>query len=397
MDNEKINKKLLDGIRVIDFTGFSAGPSCSKILQNLGAEVILVESPAGSTTRTNPHLYDFYSMGKKSLVLDLKSEKGKEAMYRLVRTADVFVHNFRNKAIVKLGLDYESLKAINPGIIWAALDGYGLAGPDKDLPGYDTVAFWSRGGMLQDYADKGTVMNPPLAVGDMAAGHFLATAISAALYNRTRTGEGKKVYVSLYGTALYLNNEQIVESQYGSSWPTSRKTPKRSLLNTYKAGDGKWFTLLTTNFDRDFPSIMKVAGREDLIGCPKWKNIFDTMDEGAPEIVEILDEAFKNKPREQILSELKSYDVACAEIRTTTDCYTDPQAWDNKYLFKYTTRENKEVIMAAAPVKIGDNENPEFKLGPVLGQDSAQLLAELGYSAGEIEEMANNKTTIIAG
>ena len=193
MDNEKINKKLLDGIRVIDFTGFSAGPSCSKILQNLGAEVILVESPAGSTTRTNPHLYDFYSMGKKSLVLDLKSEKGKEAMYRLVRTADVFVHNFRNKAIVKLGLDYESLKAINPGIIWAALDGYGLAGPDKDLPGYDTVAFWSRGGMLQDYADKGTVMNPPLAVGDMAAGHFLATAISAALYKRTRTRESTKV------------------------------------------------------------------------------------------------------------------------------------------------------------------------------------------------------------
>lgn len=384
-------EKLLEGVRVVDFTCASAGPSCTKILAEYGAEVILVEPPWGSTTRINPHLFDFYTNGKKSLAMDMKTEKGKEAMLRLVKESDVFVHNFRNKAIEKLGLDYESLHKINPKLVWASLDGYGLHGPDKDLPGYDTVSFWSRSGMLADHAQKGSIMNPPLAVGDMAAGMALAGAVCGALYAAEKTGRGRKVYVSLYAMALYLNNETIVESQYGSSWPTSRTTPKRALLNTYKSKDDKWFTLLTTNFDKDFNNVLRSCGREDLIGDSRWKNIFDTMDEKAPELVAILDKGFAKFDRAEILETLKRYDIACAEVRTATDCYTDPQAFDNQYLFKYTTREGKEVITAASPVKIGSDDIADFSVGPEIGQDTCEILAICGYSDSEIDEMIREK------
>ena len=390
-------KELLKGIRVIDFTGFAAGPSCTKLLRDYGAEVILVESVTGSTTRIYaPNLVDFYTAGKKSLPLNLKTQEGQEIMRRLILSADVFVHNFRTKAIERLGLDYETLHKINPRLIWGGLNGYGMSGPDKDLPGYDTTSFWARGGMMMDFAEKGTILVPPFGFGDTAAGQALAGAVCAALYHREKTGEGEKLYVSLYGEALYLNHENLVEAQCGVPYPQSRKSPMRSLLNTYRCKDGKWIAIMSTQFEKDFDNILRGFGRADLIGDPRWRRIEDTMFMRSHEMVEILDEASANYTQEELLNRLKDLDVSAIAVRSWPEVITDEQAFANQYVYRYTNESGRNVVMPVSPVKIGNDDMPPVCPTPRVGENTKELLAEFGYSEAEIEKLIENGITVSA-
>ena len=210
--------KTLEGLKVLEFTLAAAGPTCTKQLVEWGADSIIVEPMTGATNRfAAPHLFDFYTSGKKSIALDLKTEEGQEIMRQLIKEADVFVANYRTKALKKLHLTYEEMKEINPRIIHASLTGYGEEGPASGLPGHDPVSFWARGGLLLDCAEKGTVLPPPISVGDTATGQALLTGILAALYHREKTGEGMKVWTSLFAEALYLNNDCFVELQYNKS------------------------------------------------------------------------------------------------------------------------------------------------------------------------------------
>ena len=139
--------KTLEGLKVLEFTLAAAGPTCTKQLVEWGADSIIVEPLTGATNRfAAPHLFDFYTSGKKSIALNLKSEEGQEIMRRLIKEADVFVANYRPKALKNLHLTYEEMKEINPRIIHATLTGYGEEGPAAVLPGHDTVSFWARGG-----------------------------------------------------------------------------------------------------------------------------------------------------------------------------------------------------------------------------------------------------------
>ena len=163
----------LDGIKVIDCSTAGAGPSCTKLLTEYGADTIWVEPVYGASTRS-VFKYDFYCSGKRSLALDLKTNEGKKILDDLLVTADVFVSNYRTKALERLGLTYERLSTLNPRLIYAALTAYGDAGPDANKPGYDPVVFWARGGMLRDFAEKGQMLVPPVAAGDIISGQALA-------------------------------------------------------------------------------------------------------------------------------------------------------------------------------------------------------------------------------
>lgn len=181
-------KKMLEGVKVIDFTLAAAGPGCTKILVDYGAEDILIEPLEGTTSRTNaPHTFNFKCAGKKSVPVNLKTPEGKAFIYKLVEWADVFVSNYRAKALNKLGLSYEDLRAINPGLVYATISGYGGRGPKKDDPGFDTTCFWANGGMMLDISQKdGEIINAPIAIGDVAAGQGLAVGVCAALYHREK-------------------------------------------------------------------------------------------------------------------------------------------------------------------------------------------------------------------
>jgi len=389
-------QKTLEGLKVVEFTLAAAGPTCSKQLVEWGAESVILEPLTGCTSRfAAPHLFDFYHSGKRSVAVDLKTPEGQEIMQRLIREADIFVANYRPKALKSLHMTYEDLIKINPRLIHATLTGYGEEGPCAPLPGHDTVSFWARGGVLLDFAERGTVLPPPISVGDSATGQALLSGILAALYHREKTGKGMKVWTSLFSEAIYLNNDCFVELQYGGQYPKSRIEPMRSLLNTYKCSDGKWIVLLTVNFEKDFDNMLRCLGHEEMVGDPRWTCIADTMNEGAPEMVRFLDGVFAAMTQDEAIERLESVDFACARVTSTEDLFNDPQAIVNHYIREYTNSDGKKLKVPATPVKFGDLENEEMRLGPCLGEHTADVMKEVGFSNADIEEYLKKNAVAI--
>ena len=387
-------RKPLQGIKVIDVCLAGAGPSATKLLAEYGADVIWVEPLTGTSTRS-VHKFDFYTTGKRSLSIDLKTPQGHEVITRLIQTADVFVSNYRTKGLRRLGLTYEALSEVNPRLIYATITGYGETGPRKDAPGYDTVAFWGQSGMMRDIAERGTLVVPPMAVGDIATGQALAGGICAALYQRERTGKGDRVFSSLLAEAIYLNHDALVEIQYGQQYPKTRKTPTRAMLNTYPCRDGKWIAIAApgpADFDRYFWKIMHIVGRDDLIGDPRWRCQADTMYDRATEIVSIWDEGFSQMTQDEALQALRAIDMPVSPVQGTEDALTDPQVLENKYIYRLEATvppgpEQPDIWVPANPLKFTDSSSGVTgqTRGPRLGEHSVEVLQEYGYSEEEID------------
>lgn len=389
----------LEGVKVVDLTLAGSGPSCTKLLREFGADVIWVEALNGTSTRL-VHKYDFYATGKKAVALNLKTPEGKEALDRMLAKADVFVSNYRPRGLKHLGLTYEQVKEIKPDIIYATLTGFGEEGEQANNAGYDPVAFWAKGGLLRDIAEKGTICVPPIAVGDITAGQGLFGGICAALYKKAQTGEGCHVFTSLLAQAVYLNHDALIETQYGEVYPKTRRQPRRAMLNTYRCSDDKWITItITDKFEKYFDALLRVIGREDLVGDPRWNCIEDTMYEHAPELVEILDEAFAKMTQDEAIAALRSIDAPVDRVQSTEDLITDSQVLANKYIYQLEASvppegaENADIWVPASPIKFNDVTSGVVgqKKGPRIGEDTVEVLKEYGYSEEEIKQMLEKK------
>ena len=393
-------KKMLEGVKVIDFTLAAAGPGCTKILADYGAEDILIEPLQGTTSRTNaPHTFNFKCGGKKSVPVNLKTPEGRAFIYKLVKWADVFVSNYRAKALAKLGLSYEALRELNPRLIYATLTGYGNRGPKKDDPGFDTTCFWANSGMMLDISQKGgDIINAPIAIGDVAAGQGLAVGICAALYHREKTGEGGNITTSLLGEAAFLNFDAIIESQHGQEFPKSRTAPMRALLNTYQCGDGKWITInVTHHWETSWPCICNLIGRPDLLD--KYTCNEDTMNENAPAVVAALDEGFKKFTRDEVVEALRTCGTIATEyVMHSHDLVTYPQALANEMLVETEelTPDGKRVMIPTTPLKFGDEHPAEYKPGPALGGNTVEVMKMLGYSDADIQDQIDRGIFIAA-
>lgn len=328
------------------------------------------------------------------MAVNLKNPQGIEVMYRLCKDADVFVSNYRTKGLKRLGLDYETLHELNPRLIYATITGYGEEGPVKDAPGFDAIAFWARSGLHYSIRDaEGPLPLVRGGMGDLIAGQQLALGVCGALYHRTITGKGLKVSASLLSTGMFVGNNAIIESQYGEAFPVSRKRPAISLINHYECTDG-WVALVTLNFDRDFFNILKVLGRGDLEGDPRWKTMSDTEHEGAVEVVRILDEAMGKLTCDEVVSRLASIDVGCQKIVHPLETFEDEQVRANNYLYQITNPDGKTFWGPSTPVRIGDNMPAESKKSPNVGEHSSEVMRELGYSDSEIKEYMNNGAVV---
>ena len=403
--------KPLEGIKVIDLTYFVAGPGTAKILADWGADVIKVEPSFGDPGRgtggtmsapirkdCNP-FYTAYNANKRGLSLNLKTKEGKEILDRLLKEADVFVSSYRTGALKRLGLDYESLHQKHPHIVWAQINGFGDFGPAKDNPGFDTVAFWARSGAMLDIAEKNTSpINPPIGFGDATTACSLSGGICAALYQKAKTGLGCKVMVSLFSQAIWNNSALIVSTQYGDQYPKTRLNAVSPVIDSFQCADGKWIFLSILEPDRYNDALLKLLGRDDLVGDPRFCTAAASKENG-PELISIISQEFAKHTQDEMVALLTAADIAHERIQHVEEVLSDPQALENRYVVPVENLDGTTTKQAMSPVRFAQDEPVTVDdiaptvdcQAPLVGQHSADILKEYGYSDQEIQAFFEKK------
>ena len=407
--------KPLDGVKVIDLTYFVAGPGAARILADWGADVIKVEPSFGDPGRgtgattscptvkdCNP-FYTAYNANKRGLSLNLKSDEGKAVLYKLLESADVFVSSYRTGALRRLGLDYDSLSKKFPHLIWAQINGFGDFGPAKDNAGFDTVAFWARSGAMIDITEKDTSpVNPLIGFGDATTSCSLSGGICAALYQKAKTGKGCKVMVSLFAQAIWSESAGMVSTQYGDEYPKTRLNPGSPVMDTFKSADDKWFYMSILEPDRYNDALMKELGRNDLVGDPRYCTAAAAKAHSS-ELVEILSAEFAKHTMDEIAAMFARADIAYDRVQHIKEVLDDPQALENMYIIPVENRDGTVTKQPMTPIRFATTEPARIediaptmeRQAPLVGEHSAEILKEHGYTDEDIQKLVDSKVVYI--
>ncbi len=384
----------LDGIRVVELAQWVAGPSAAGLMADWGADVVKVEGPDGDPQRgffkalgidkelPNPGFAQD-NRGKRSVVVDLTDDGGRATFERLLDGADVFVTNLRPKALEKLDLDPTEVLDRHPGMVVAAQTGYGSVGPERNTPGYDIGAFVARTGMARTNrpTDEAPI-NLRSAIGDHTTGLATCAGVLAALVERGRTGRGRLVETSLFETGLYAMSldlsTQATLGRLGSMKP--RHDFPTPMVNSYRAGDERWFYLIGVEAARHFPNLCRAIERPELADDER----FDSARKIAAnrlELIALLDEVFAADDLDHWAEVFAEHDVWWAPCQTAAEVVADPQA-AALGSFVETVDGDQTLTTVAPPVRF--DGRPARPQGPVpaLGEHTEAVLAELDDGAG---------------
>lgn len=391
----------LEGIRVVELGTHVAAPITARLMADWGADVIKVEPPKGEAYRTvgiswkmpnkedNNPILQTGNANKRSISLNLKDPAGKEAFLKLLDTADVFVTNTRAQALERLGLDYTTLKERCPRLVYCLCTAFGLTGPDRDGPGFDTASYWGRGGMPAEWTVAENIpARPHPGFGDSTVASAMLAAILACLFRREKTGEGDFVTASLYGTALWYNFHGLVEAQYpGHDIPLSRYGAVRPLTPVYKSQDGKAFFIIEQFYEEKAVQFWTDLGMPDLAEDPAVIT-YAGYNADKKKVIDLLDDRFAQIPYEKIDEVCSKLNMVHAVFCTPKEALADPQAWENNYLRKVNLENGDELILPCTPVQFGSFPEADFNLAPHLGANTREVLLSLGYSDEQITELA---------
>ena len=379
----------MQGINVVELGVWVAGPATGGILADWGADVIKIEPPTGDPARmfarmlrselgTNPP-FEMDNRSKRSVVLDLATTAGRATALDLLADADVFVTNVRPAALARLGLDYESVAAGNPRLIYGLVTGFGMTGPDADRAAYDVAAFWSRAGLAHLLTRPGDT--PPFqrgGMGDHLAGMTLAGAICAALVARQRTGAGQLVTTSLYRQGAYtvsfdLNTYLLLGQQIAIGQRESMGNP---CMNNYAAGDGRRFWIVGLEADRHWPALCRVVSRPDWLTDPRFSDLHGRAANAAALIAE-LDQIFATKPLDDWAKTFATEpDFFWSPVNTLDDVVADEQFRAAGGIVDVPDGPGA-IPMVATPADFHGTPWAPRSPAPRLGQHTDEVLAEL--------------------
>jgi len=382
----------LEGIRVVEIGFWVAGPATAGLLADWGAEVVKIEPPPGGDPFRGIFLsavgidvpfnppFELDNRGKRSAVIDLKTEEGRELARALVDRADVFVSNLRPGALERMGLDPATLRGRNPGLVYCSVTGYGVDGPDRDRPAYDIGAFWSRAGVAAMLTAPGG--EPPIqrgGMGDHTTAITAASAICAALYARERTGTGQHVVTSLLRTGIYVMGWDVatrLRFGYVAGPGTRRETPN-PIANGYRAGCGRWFWLIGLEADRHWPDVCRAIERPELISDPLTVDIVARR-RNAAAVVALLDEAFAARPLGEWSAVFEREGVWWAPVQDCDEVARDPQVRAAGGVVPFEPAAGLPEQLAS-PVDFRGTPGEAGRTVPEPGQHTEELLLELGY------------------
>ena len=393
--------QMLEGVKVVDLTTFAAAPGASRALADWGADVIKVEGISGDPVRgfgagmnmpitdeENP-IWQAENANKRGIAINLKNPEGMTVFHGLLKDADVFITNTRMGSLIKLGLDYETLSKKYPKLVWGHVSGFGIEGPEAAKPGFDITSFWARSGAMYDVVlPEQPPVTAPAGVGDNSTGLALTAGICAALVRQRMTGKGERVTVSLLGTACWTYGFMLMSTQYGDIYPKLRTAPMHPLITSYRCGDGEWLVMTVTEYERYFKTVCRVLGMEDIIDDERYSTL-KAVSEGTnkADLIKRMEEVFMTKPRDHWVDVLLQADVACEKVRHFKELCTDQQAFANGNVIKYQFDNGHEAVLPCTPVQFNECVAPPCKRAPSVGQHSAEILKELGYSEEKIAEL----------
>lgn len=383
----------LKGIRVIDFTHARAGPWCTQVLSELGAEIIKIEPPGGgdgqreSYPQKNGTGLNFISRNrnKKSVPVDLKTEDGRQLVEDLIADADVVVENFSGGTLDRLGLGYEYLSSeVNPGLIYTSVKGYGERGPYKDKKGVDLIMQAEGGIMSVTGPEDGPPVKVGQAIGDIGAGLYAVIGTITSLYNRELTGEGQKIDTNLFGTIVSFMEEYLTmygitgenPTPYGTKHQTSVPYELFETADGYialRVQSGEWEKVMSEVFDA-----------EELVkyDTPQLKQ------EHYDEIMAVMRPVLREGTTDEWVELFEDIGCPCGPLNKVSDVIEHPQARDQGYVFEYDDPNVGEVILHGHPLHFSSIET-EFRSGPPqYGQHTREVLTEnLGLSESEIDAL----------
>lgn len=396
--------KPFEGIKVVELSTMLAASMTGRILAEWGADVIKVESMNGDAWRkqagttmspctpdANPN-FDMQNLNKRFVGLNMRTQEGHEAMMKLLEGADILVTNYRVQALEGMGLAYEQLKDRFPRLIHASVLGYGDKGPDKDRPGYDYTAFFSRSGLMADLPPAGAGPLVPIGgVGDHSVAVALAGGIAAAMFRRERTGEGDKVDVSLLQIGSFIGSTGILNGFNGRKLPRDRYDCGHAGSNTYQGSDGEWLYLAVIDYRR-FPEFCELIGMPEIATDPKYSTS-EAYYKNKAELTHIFDGVFAQHPVDYWDKILEEHDLPHEVLRHFKDVPNDPQAIANHYVHNYEYSDGTKTVFVNGPVHFASVDPKQFsyKISGPIGQDTAEVLKELGYSEEKIAEMYEAK------
>jgi formyl-CoA transferase len=391
----------LDGVRVIDLTNVIAGPLASYQLAMLGADVIKIEVPGsgdlGRKFGADPALgkkrmgASFFASnsGKKSITLNLKHERGKEVFRRLVKDADVVVENFRPGTMTKLGLDYEALKGVNPSLVYCAVSGFGQSGPLSQRPTYDQI-IQGFCGLMSLTGDATTApIRAGFTVCDAMAAITAAFAICAALFRKQKSGTGEMIDVSMLDASLASMGAWIISNHLNAGdipIPRGNENPSSSPSGTYRTGDG--LINIVNNEDKHFERLCEVIGRPELKTDPRFAER-TTRIANRDQMRAILEQALQAKSATQWEALFDAAGVPAGRIFTVPEIMQHPQIESRQFLkrFKDVPGVGRDIAVPRLGFRLASGQPDVDSPPPQLGQDTAAILGEIGYSTIDIEEL----------
>jgi CoA:oxalate CoA-transferase len=397
--------KPLDGIRILEWAVWFAGPGTTQMLGDLGAEIIKIEQPVtgdpsrgvvgleGATElkRMGASMYTSVNRNKKCIVLDLGNPKGKEVVYRLVKNCDIFIQNFRASVRQNMQLDYETLSRYNPKLIYANISSLGPDGPENWRRGNDYVG-QARSGFMTNFIK---LLGEPVSVGGGLADHMTSIitgyGILAALVARDRLGVGQEIDTSIIGSMIELqrirlSNSFVFQEEIARG---NRLNAANPLANHYKCRDGKWIGLCVLAADVVWPDFCKAAGIENLEKDPRFENAKKRA-KNCVDLIKILDDVFAAKPRDEWVKIIGSYHrIMFSPIYEAAEVAGDAQALENNYVIEYDFPTLGGVTKTVGyPVKFSKTPAAIQGPAPEFGQHTEEVLLELGgYSWEEISQL----------
>jgi formyl-CoA transferase len=381
----------LDGIRVLDVTQVMAGPFCAMQLCDMGADVIKVEPPGGDSTRQmagaaddDSAAFNAVNRGKRGIVLDLTSETAQRVFRRLLGRTDVLIENGRPGVMRRFGLDYASLAAEFPALIYASISGYGQTGPDAGKGGFDLIAQGVSGIMSVTGEPGGPPVKAGIPITDLGAGLFALAAILAALHHRDRTGEGQHIETSLLEAGIALSVWEAAQYFSDGVTPAAMGSAHRMLApyQAIRCADG--YITLGAGSDRLFQRFAALLGRADWADDPALRTAGDRV-RNRVLLIERIEAVTTTAARRHWLALFEANGIPCGPINTYADAFADPQVVARAMVVEMDHPTLGKVRAPGSPIKMSATPPVANRRAPLLGEHTREVLSEAGCSAAEID------------